>query len=126
MIRLCASKLIRNTPPINEAINTFSHKGVRAQSTIQEDEIIDRLDHLVLTTADEASCCDFYTRVLGLRIEKFVGGTPPIERKAFRFGNQKINVHVKGREFEPKAHLPVPGARPCAMYHASCCMRQTT
>ncbi|MBP8297056.1 MAG: VOC family protein, partial [Burkholderiales bacterium] len=31
-------------------------------------------------------------------------------RKAFRFGNQKINLHVKGREFEPKAHTPVPGA----------------
>jgi catechol 2,3-dioxygenase-like lactoylglutathione lyase family enzyme len=31
-------------------------------------------------------------------------------RKAFVFGNQKINLHVKGREFEPKAHLPVPGA----------------
>jgi catechol 2,3-dioxygenase-like lactoylglutathione lyase family enzyme len=31
-------------------------------------------------------------------------------RTAFRFGNQKINVHVRGAEFEPKAHLPVPGA----------------
>jgi catechol 2,3-dioxygenase-like lactoylglutathione lyase family enzyme len=31
-------------------------------------------------------------------------------RKAFRFGQQKINLHVKGSEFEPKAHLPVPGA----------------
>ena len=30
--------------------------------------------------------------------------------RAFRFGSQKINLHVKGREFEPKAHLPVPGA----------------
>ena len=26
------------------------------------------------------------------------------------FGNQKINIHVQGSEFEPKAHLPVPGA----------------
>jgi len=33
-----------------------------------------------------------------------------VERKAFKFGNQKINLHVRGREFEPKAHLPVPGA----------------
>lgn len=31
-------------------------------------------------------------------------------RIAFRFGNQKINVHVRGAEFEPKAHVPVPGA----------------
>ncbi|MDO9406396.1 MAG: VOC family protein [Polaromonas sp.] len=72
--------------------------------------MIASLDHLVLTTADEAACVDFYTRVLGLRLERFTGGTPPVERKAFRFGGQKINLHVKGREFEPKAHLPVPGA----------------
>ena len=72
--------------------------------------MIDRLDHLVLTTARREACVDFYTRVLGMSLERFVGGTPPVERSAFRFGHQKINLHVKGREFEPKAHLPVPGA----------------
>lgn len=53
---------------------------------------------------------DFYVRVLGMTLETFVGGTPPVARQALRFGAQKINIHVKGREFEPKAHLPVPGA----------------
>ena len=72
--------------------------------------MIDHLDHLVLTTTDEAACVDFYTRVLGMQLESFIGGTPPVERKAFKFGHQKINLHVKGREFDPKAHLPVPGA----------------
>jgi catechol 2,3-dioxygenase-like lactoylglutathione lyase family enzyme len=72
--------------------------------------MIERLDHLVLTTANETECIRFYTELLGMELESFVGGTPPVERKAFRFGNQKINLHVKGREFEPKAHLPVPGA----------------
>lgn len=72
--------------------------------------MISHLDHLVLTTADEAACVDFYTRVLGMALETFIGGTPPVARKAFRFGNQKINLHVKGREFEPKAQLPTPGA----------------
>lgn len=72
--------------------------------------MIDHLDHLVLTTSNEAACVDFYTRVMGMKLEAFIGGTPPVERKAFRFGHQKINLHVKGREFEPKAHLPVPGA----------------
>ncbi|MES2183184.1 MAG: VOC family protein [Pseudomonadota bacterium] len=67
--------------------------------------MIDHLDHLVLTTADEAACVRFYVEVLGMRLETFGEG-----RKAFRFGNQKINLHVQGREFEPKAHLPVPGA----------------
>jgi len=72
--------------------------------------MIDHLDHLVLTTSHEAACLDFYTRVLGMRLESFVGGTPPVMRQAFKFGQQKINLHVKGSEFEPKAHLPVPGA----------------
>lgn len=72
--------------------------------------MIDHLDHLVLTTSRRDACVDFYTRVLGMQLETFVGGTPPVERQAFRFGNQKINLHVQGREFEPKAHLPVPGA----------------
>ena len=72
--------------------------------------MIDHLDHLVLTTTDETACVDFYTRVLGMTLETFIGGTPPVERKAFKFGSQKINLHAKGREHDPKAHLPVPGA----------------
>ncbi len=72
--------------------------------------MISHLDHLVLTTSNEAECVRFYTEVLGMKLESFIGGTPPVERKAFKYGNQKINLHVKGREFEPKAHTPVPGA----------------
>lgn len=67
--------------------------------------MIDHLDHLVLTTTDEAACVRFYVDGLGMTLENFGEG-----RKALRFGNQKINLHVKGHEFEPKAHLPVPGA----------------
>ena len=73
--------------------------------------MIDHLDHLVLTTARREACVDFYTRVLGMRLETFIGGIPPVERHAFRFGDQKINLHVQGAEFEPKAHLPVPGSQ---------------
>jgi catechol 2,3-dioxygenase-like lactoylglutathione lyase family enzyme len=72
--------------------------------------MIHHLDHLVLTTSKEAQCIDFYTRVLGMTLESFVGGTPPVERKAFKFGNQKINLHIKGKEFEPKAEIPTPGS----------------
>jgi catechol 2,3-dioxygenase-like lactoylglutathione lyase family enzyme len=72
--------------------------------------MIDHVDHLVLTTANEGECVDFYTRVLGMKLESFIGGTPPVERKAFKFGNQKINLHIKGKEFEPKADAPTPGS----------------
>lgn len=67
--------------------------------------MIHHLDHLVLTTANEQACIDFYVGLLGMTLETFGQG-----RKAFKFGEQKINLHVKGSEFEPKAHLPVPGA----------------
>lgn len=67
--------------------------------------MIHHLDHLVLTTANEQACIDFYVGLLGMALETFGQG-----RKAFKFGEQKINLHVKGSEFEPKAHLPVPGS----------------
>jgi catechol 2,3-dioxygenase-like lactoylglutathione lyase family enzyme len=70
--------------------------------------MIDHLDHLVLTTHDRAACIRFYVDVLGMQLETF--GTPEAPRLALKFGNQKINLHERGREFEPKAHLPVPGA----------------
>jgi len=67
--------------------------------------MIDHLDHIVLTTARTRECIDFYTRVLGMTLERFGEG-----RMALKFGAQKINLHEKGREFEPKATTPVPGA----------------
>ena len=69
-----------------------------------------RILHTMLRVGDQQRSIDFYTRVLGMQLETFVGGTPPVQRQAFKFGHQKINLHVRGREFEPKAHLPVPGA----------------
>lgn len=67
--------------------------------------MIDHLDHLVLTAVDAEATKDFYVRVLGMQLETFGAG-----RMAFKFGSQKINLHIRGAEFEPKAHLPVPGA----------------
>jgi catechol 2,3-dioxygenase-like lactoylglutathione lyase family enzyme len=66
---------------------------------------IDRLDHLVLTVASIERSCAFYADVLGMAIETFDAG-----RKALRFGDQRINLHQAGREFEPKAKAPTPGS----------------
>ncbi len=66
---------------------------------------IDHLDHLVLTVADIETTVDFYTRVLGMQAVTFGEG-----RKALVFGQQKINLHQAGREFEPKAERPTPGS----------------
>ncbi|MCX5568816.1 VOC family protein [Kaistia nematophila] len=66
---------------------------------------IDRLDHLVLTVADIASTCAFYEKALGMTVETFDTG-----RVALRFGRQKINLHLAGHEFEPKARLATAGS----------------
>jgi catechol 2,3-dioxygenase-like lactoylglutathione lyase family enzyme len=66
---------------------------------------IDRLDHLVLTVRDIGVTCDFYSRVLGMKVVTFGN-----DRKALQFGRQKINLHERGKEFDPKAANPTPGS----------------
>ena len=67
--------------------------------------MIDHLDHFVLTTAQPDATIRFYTEVLGMKLETFREG----KRLALKFGKQKINIHVKGKEYEPKAHAPGVG-----------------
>jgi catechol 2,3-dioxygenase-like lactoylglutathione lyase family enzyme len=70
--------------------------------------MIDRIDHIVLTTRDKDACIRFYTQVLGMALVKF--RTPSEERLALSFGAHKINLHEWGREFTPRAHVAVPGS----------------
>jgi catechol 2,3-dioxygenase-like lactoylglutathione lyase family enzyme len=70
--------------------------------------MIDHVDHIVLTTRDLDACVRFYTEALGMTLEKF--RTPTEERLALKFGSQKINLHVWGAEFVPRAHVAVPGS----------------
>lgn len=70
--------------------------------------MIDRVDHIVLTTRDKDACIRFYTEVLGMELVRF--RTPTEERLALSFGAQKINLHEWGREFMPRAHVAVPGS----------------
>ncbi|SSV48474.1 VOC family protein [Acinetobacter nosocomialis] len=66
---------------------------------------ISHLDHLVLTVASIENTCNFYQTVLGFEVITFKG-----DRKALKFGNQKINLHQQGNEFKPKALQPTPGS----------------
>ena len=63
------------------------------------------MDHVVLTVADVDRTLAFYQRVLGMAPLSFGEG-----RRALAFGDQKLNLHQAGREFEPKALRPTPGA----------------
>ena len=64
-----------------------------------------RLDHLVLTVADLDATLGFYVGVLGAQDVRFGEG-----RRAVRFGDQKINLHVAGEELRPHATSPTPGS----------------
>ena len=68
---------------------------------------IDRIDHLVLTVRDLDAALRFYEHVLGARVVPPYKGRGPT---AIAFGRQKINLHVAGKEFEPKAATPTVGA----------------
>lgn len=59
----------------------------------------------MLTVRNLQATIDFYTRVLGMTVITFGDN-----RKALRFGEQKINLHLAGHEIEPKAQTPTPGS----------------
>ena len=63
------------------------------------------LDHLVLTVQDIPRAVKFYVEVLGMQEVTFGDN-----RKALAYGQQKINLHKFGEEFEPKAFAPLPGS----------------
>lgn len=59
--------------------------------------MINSLDHLVLTIANLDATLAFYVDALGMTHTRFG------ERHAVSFGSQKINLHVVGQEFSPRA-----------------------
>jgi len=71
---------------------------------------VNSLDHLVLTTLSLPLTISFYTHHLGMTHHIFKSDDDGSERHALRFGDQKINLHELGREFEPKARDVRPGS----------------
>lgn len=67
--------------------------------------MISHLDHFVLTVSNIEVTCEFYEKVLQMKAITFGE-----DRKALVFGNQKINLHEAGKEFEPKAMQPTQGS----------------
>jgi catechol 2,3-dioxygenase-like lactoylglutathione lyase family enzyme len=79
------------------------------------------LDHLVLTIKDLDATIEFYENVLGMVHESFFStSSPEVKRHALKFGTQKINLHISGHEFEPKAQTVQPGSADlCFLVHES-------
>ncbi|MFC6787233.1 VOC family protein [Halobaculum halobium] len=62
------------------------------------------IDHFVLTVSDVAASCEFYES-LGAEVVTFGD-----DRKAVRFGDQKINLHPTDGDVTPVAAEPTVGA----------------
>ncbi|CAM3798009.1 VOC family protein [Polynucleobacter antarcticus] len=71
--------------------------------------IIDRVDHLVLTVTDIEVTTQWYEKALGFEREFFKGpeGQP---RHALLFGQSKINLQDKDTETPTKARVPTIGS----------------
>ena len=66
---------------------------------------IEKLDHLVLPVSDIDRIVEFYTKHLGMYKRIFGNG-----RVALHFGDQKINLHLAGWDYEPKAAVSFAGS----------------
>jgi catechol 2,3-dioxygenase-like lactoylglutathione lyase family enzyme len=64
-----------------------------------------RLDHVVLTVRDLDRAVGWYVEVLGARPLAIEG-----EPRALVLGDQRLNVHLAGREIDPHAEAPTPGS----------------
>jgi catechol 2,3-dioxygenase-like lactoylglutathione lyase family enzyme len=66
---------------------------------------VTRIDHLVLTVGDLERTIEWYCGVAGMTHLRFGK-----DRHALAFGEQKINLHVRGHEIEPHATIPTAGS----------------
>jgi catechol 2,3-dioxygenase-like lactoylglutathione lyase family enzyme len=66
---------------------------------------LEKLDHFVLPVSDIDVIATFYTTYLGMEKRIFGEG-----RVALHFGDQKINLHPAGWEYEPKARISIAGS----------------
>lgn len=72
--------------------------------------IVRSLDHIVLTCTSVPATIHWYSKYLGMKAETFTPpSAPTVQRHALKFGTQKINLHQRGKEFEPKATTALPG-----------------
>ena len=66
---------------------------------------LEKLDPLVLPVSNIDAIATFYTTYLGM--EKRIFGD---NRVALHFGDQKINLHPAGWDYEPKARVSIAGS----------------
>ena len=72
---------------------------------------LEKIDHLVITVKDLNKTIDFYTNILGMKLEEFYSSLNNDQiRYAVSFGSQKINIHKEKKPFKPNALNPCSGS----------------
>ena len=72
---------------------------------------LEKIDHLVITVKDLNKTIDFYTNILGMKLEEFYSSLNNDQiRYAVSFGSQKINIHKEKKPFKPNALNPYSGS----------------
>ena len=72
---------------------------------------VEKIDHVVITVKDLNKTIDFYTNILGMKLEKFSSSLDDNQfRYAVSFGSQKINIHEEIKPIKPNALNPYSGS----------------
>ena len=72
---------------------------------------LEKIDHVVITVKDLKKTIDFYTNILGMKLEKFSSSLDNNQiRYAVSFGSQKINIHEEKKPIKPNALNPSSGS----------------
>ena len=63
---------------------------------------LEKIDHVVITVKNLNKTIDFYTNILGMKLEEFSSSLDNKQiRYAVSFGSQKINIHEEKNLLNP-------------------------
>ncbi len=72
---------------------------------------LEKIDHVVITVKNLNKTIDFYTNILGMKLEHFSSSLDNDQiRYAVSFGSQKINIHEEKKPIKPNALNPSSGS----------------
>jgi len=72
---------------------------------------LEKIDHVVITVKNLRKTIDFYTNILGMKLEEFSSSLDNDQiRYAVSFGSQKINIHEEKKPIKPNALNPSSGS----------------
>ena len=72
---------------------------------------LEKIDHVVITVNNLNKTINFYTNILGMKLEEFSSSLDNDNiRYAVSFGSQKINIHEEKKPIKPNALNPSSGS----------------